>query len=260
MVESLLKQYGYTDEQILKIVSYYSLERYTDEVLVNKTIKKIEKDALESNFAWSRRKVAIRYLYKEDGYKQNLKKAKSIIEGCMKHFGDDACTLSLYGICLFMLKQYDLAYQYVLKSYDILKELKNPECYCGYGYLAYFKLLGYGTKIDIEGAKNLILETVAKEPIYTCSHIAFLYCYFFLDGDSRFSGEHALKMLETNYPFYRYDISRIVFLNQVCKKLKIESEKYNELLNDLNVYTKEELKYYKENIDKDISLPFWKNV
>ena len=43
-----------------------------------------EKEAIKANFAWTRRKLAIRYLYAEDGYKQNLKKARTIIESCLK--------------------------------------------------------------------------------------------------------------------------------------------------------------------------------
>ncbi len=227
---------------------------------LNKIIKKQEKKSLNSKFAWTRRKLAIRYIYKEDGYKQNLKKAKEIIESCLKDFGDDACTLSLYGICLLLSKDYNGAFYNITKSYDILKNISNPECYCAYGYLAYLHLMGYGTPENEDLAKEIILDAMNKEPIYTCSHIAFLYTYFYLKGDERFTYEKTINVLENNYPYYRYDISRIVMLSQVVNKSNIKSDKLNELLEDLNCYTKEDLKYYKKNINKEVSLPHWRNI
>ena len=67
-------------------------------------------------------------------------------------------------------------------------------------------------------------------------------------------------MLEENYPFYRYEISRIVLLSQVINKLKIKSKKLDELLLDMDEYDKNEIKYYNENIYQKASLPYWKNI
>ena len=67
-------------------------------------------------------------------------------------------------------------------------------------------------------------------------------------------------MLEEYYPFYRYEISRIVLLSQVINKLKIKSDKLDVLLLDMDVYDKNEIKYYNENIHKKASLPYWKNI
>lgn len=249
--------HGYlTESEYLDSVCNYT----KDPKELNKVIKKMEKSSLNSKFAWTRRKLAIRYIYKEDGYKQNLKKAKQIIESCLKDFGNDACTLSLYGICLLLMKDYDNAYKYILKSYEILKQISKPECYCAYGYLSYLYLIGYGTEKNEELAKEIILDATAKEPIFTCSHIVSLYVYFYLNGDSRFDGNIARQMLENNYPFYRYDISRLVLLSQVVKKQNYESKKLDELLKDIKYYSKEDLKYYNENINKVVSLPFWRNI
>ena len=43
-------------------------------------------------------------------------------------------------------------------------------------------------------------------------------------------------------------------------KLKIKSDKLDVLLLDMDVYDKNEIKYYNENIHKKASLPYWKNI
>ncbi|MFR7880936.1 MAG: hypothetical protein ACLU5J_05275 [Christensenellales bacterium] len=108
--------------------------------------------------------------------------------------------------------------------------------------------------------KNIILSVINKSGKYTCSHIVYFYAYFYLLNDERFSGEFAKEMLEENYPFYRYEISRIVLLSQVINKLKIKSNKLDELLLDMDEYDKNEIKYYNENIYQKASLPYWKNI
>ena len=227
---------------------------------LNKVLKKKEKESIKSNFAWTRRKLAIRYVYAEDGYKQNLKKARTIIESCLNDFREDPCTLGLYGICLFHQKDESKSFEMIKKSYELIKTIENPECYCAYGYYAYLNLIGKGTKENINLAKEVILEAIEKEPTYTCSHIAYLYAYFYLLGDEKFKADIALNLLENNYPFYRYDISRIVILSQVVKKQKTDSKKLKQLLSEINYFSKNELKYFNENISKEISLPYWKNI
>lgn len=253
----LAYRYGYLSEsEYLDSVCNYTENRKE----LNKVLKKKEKEAIKANFAWTRRKLAIRYLYAEDGYKQNLKKARTIIESCLKDFKEDPCTLSLHGICMHHQKEDLLAYKQIKKSYELIKTIENPECYCSYGYYAYFNIEGFGTTKDINLAKEIILEAIKKEPVYTCSHIAYLYTYFYLTNDEKFNKDVALNLLENNYPYYRYDISRIVLLSQLTKKLNIKSNKLNELLKDINKYSKEEIKYFNENINKEYSLPYWKNI
>lgn len=247
---------GYIDE-----IEYYdSVCNYINSFKINKMIKKNENKALKSESIWSKRKVAIRYIYQENGYRQNLKKGKKIIAKCLTEFGDDPCTLSLYARSLDLLNNKKLAFEYYQKAYHTISKITEPDCDCAYGYYAYAKIKGIATDIDLEEAKNIILKTIEQSGKYTCSHIVYLYAYFYLLNDERFSGEIAKEMLEGNYPFYRYEISRIVLLSQVINKLKRKSDKLTELLQELNQYDKNELRYYNENITKEVSLPYWKNI
>ena len=247
---------GYIDE-----LEYYdSICNYTNSKKMNKIIKKNEKNALQGDSVWSKRKVAIRYIYQENGYHQNLKKGKKIIEQCLNEYGDDSCTLSLYARCLELSNNNQKAFHYYQKAYEKIKKVIEPDCDCAYGYYAYAKISGIGTDVEIDEAKNIILSVINKSGKYTCSHIVYFYAYFYLLNDERFSGEFAKEMLEENYPFYRYEISRIVLLSQVINKLKIKSNKLDELLLDMDEYDKNEIKYYNENIYQKASLPYWKNI
>lgn len=247
---------GYID----KLEYYDSICNYTNSKKMNKIIKKNEKNALQGDSVWSKRKVAIRYIYQENGYHQNLKKGKKIIEQCLNEYGDDSCTLSLYARCLELSNNNQKAFHYYQKAYEKIKKVIEPDCDCAYGYYAYAKISGIGTDVEIDEAKNIILSVINKSGKYTCSHIVYFYAYFYLLNDERFSGEFAKEMLEENYPFYRYEISRIVLLSQVINKLKIKSNKLDELLLDMDEYDKNEIKYYNENIYQKASLPYWKNI
>lgn len=240
---------------------YDSVCNYTKEPSAfNKQIKKLEPINLKSDYVWSRRKTAIRYIYKEDGYKQNLKKAKKIIEECINRFGEEPCTLSLMARCLELLKEYQKAYRYYERAYQKIITKEETDCDCSYGYFAHAKIEGIGTQQDLDIAKEAILKAIEINGTFTTSHIAYYYAYFYLIGDTSFDGNFAKKLLEKNYPFYRYEISRIVLLKQVCQKLNQNSSKLQELLQEINKYSKEDLKYFNENISKDISKPFWRNI
>ena len=247
---------GYLEEQ-----EYYNaICNYTkDPNQYSKEIKKLEKLNHKIKDAWSLRKTAIRYIYKEDGYRQNLNKAYELLLKCKNNL-EDSCTNAILGRALELKKKMNLAFRYYESGYNIIKLEEYPECTCAYGYYAHAYFNGIGCKKDIDIAKSIILEAIKKEPRYTCSHIVYYYAYFFLKGNEEFDGEFAQKLLENNYPFYRHDISRIVLLSQVIKKRNTKSQKLNELLTEISVYSKEDIKYFNENINKDISLPFWRNI
>lgn len=258
-----------------KIIEYYKLSyengfltktefnnaicNYTKEPnSLNKEIKRLEKENLKTKDPFSFRKTAIRYIYKEDGYKQNLNKAYKLLLKCKNDF-DDSCTNSLIARSLELNGKLNLALNYYERGYNIIKN-EYVDCPCSYGYYAHALFNGIGQDKDIEKAKEVILESLIVEPTFTCSHIVYYYAYFYLDGDNRFKEDIAIKLLESNYPYYRYDISRIVILSQVIKKANRTSEKLDELLKTLDKFPKEDLKYYNENINKEKSLPFWRNV
>lgn len=226
----------------------------------SKQIKRLEQLNLKSEYVWSRRKTAIRYIYKEDGYKQNLKKAKKIIEECIEKFGEDPCTISLLARCYELMKDNKKAYELYEKAYQIIRLKDEIDCDCTYGYFAHAYINEIGTNQDLDFAKELILTAIKINGTFTTSHVAYYYAYFYLMGYREFNGEFAKTLLEKNYPFYRYEISRIVLLKQVCQKLNQESQKLQDLLKDIDKYSKEDLKYYNENINEEISKPFWRNV
>lgn len=248
---------GYLDEN-----EYYdSVCNYVEDIKsLDKKIKKLEKKNLASTYVWSRRKTAIRYIFEENGYKQNLKLAKKIIQSCLNEFGTEPCTLTLMGRCLELAKKPNEAFNYYNQAYLDILEKTDIDCDCPYGYYAHAKIEGVGCEVNLDDAKIAIKKAIEINNVFTTSHIAYYYAYFYLLGDDNFDGEFAKKLLETNYPFYRYEISRIVLLSQICKKLNQKSNKLIELLNTLNLFDKKEIKYYNDNINKTISKPYWKNI
>ena len=138
---------------------------------------------------------------------------------------------------------------------------KVIDCDCGYGYYAHALLNGIGCEQNEEEAKLAILDAINRMDKFTCSHVVTYYAYFTLSGDDRFNPNKAIELLEFNYPFYRYDISRVVYLQKVLQKENKKSSKLDSLVSDLDkYYTKEEIKYYKESIIEDIPRPYWKNI
>ena len=266
----LEKDYGEINEYYKKSFEYGYIEEneYLDSICnytkvpneLNKRIKKLEQINLKSEYVWSRRKTAIRYIYKEDGYKQNLKKAKKIIEECIGKFGDDPCTLSLMARCLDLNKDYVNAVRYYEKAYEIINQKEEVECDCTFGYYTHAIVEGLIKNKNLEDAKKSILKAINVSGKFVSSHVACYYAYFYLFGDERFDGNYAKYLLEINYPFYRYDISRIIMLNAVCKKLQVKSSKLNELLMDIDKYPREDIKYFNQNINLDIPKPYWRNI
>ncbi len=121
---------------------------------------------------------------------------------------------------------------------------------------------GIGTSKNADQAKEIILDAIQKSDKLSSSHVVYYYDYFALQNDERFSKEKAYELLTFDYPFYRFDISRVVFLTQICKSLNRTSERLEELEEYLNMpyYNKEELEYYEENKNQIVSLPYWKNI
>ena len=118
-----------------------------------------------------------------------------------------------------------------------------------------------GVKQDVEEAKSIILKAVQKFKKFICSHTAYYYAYFALQGDEKFDISKAYELLSFDYPFVRFDISRIVYLTKLEEKLRIRSKKLNNLLADgKDVYDKKEWKYYRKAITEDCPKPYWRNI
>lgn len=246
----------YYIEYLDSVCDYIENDKY-----INKEIKLYKKVKFRNLPYSSKRKMAIRYLYGENGIKQNLSKALKMLIDCQNESPNDSCDNALLGRCYELLNQNDLAYEQYLKGYNLIKDNCKPHCDCAYGYYAHALINGIGVEKDEELAKQIILDAISKSNKHTTSHVVFYYCYFALQNGERFNKKTALELLSFDYPFYIYDISRIVYLRQVAKSLNMQSEKLNELEKNLNTkYSKNELKYYTENMNTGVPLPYWKNI
>ncbi|MCM1513999.1 MAG: hypothetical protein NC090_03330 [Anaeroplasma bactoclasticum] len=250
-------EYGYLNElEYLDILSDYSvLDRQQKQ-----KIKKYSKRNIASLPRWGKRKMAVRFMYGENGIKQNLKKAQTLLEMEVES-NLSSCVLALLGRDLELMKNEEDAFEFYQKAYQEIAEESHPHCDCAYGYLAHAYLEGKGVTKDIEKAKQIILSAVEKVGTGCCSHTAYYYAYFYLVGDSRFTAKMALALLESNYPFYRYDVSRLVLLKQVVEKSNYKSHKLAEIEHEIiAALDKKEQQYYDAQKDQTSSLPYWKNV
>lgn len=250
-------EYGYLNElEYLDIISDYSLlDKHQ-----RKKIKKYSKVKIASLPRWAKRKMAVRFMYGENGIKQNLKKAQQLLE-MEAQDNMSSCVLALLGRNLELMKNEKEAFVFYQKAYQQIVDEDHPNCDCAYGYLAHAYLEGKGVQQDIEVAKQIILSAVEKVGTGCCSHTAYYYAYFYLSGDERFTTEMAMALLESNYPFYRYDVSRAVLLKQVSTKSGYKSQKLEEIESEIIVaLPKQELRYYLTQKNQTSSLPYWKNV
>ncbi len=209
----------------------------------------------------SKRKMAVRFLYGENGIKRNLEFAKSLLDNCIEVSNNDSCDIALLGRYYEFIGDYKNAYKFYKDAYEEIKDFKRPLCDCASGYYAHSLINGIGTEKNIELAKEIILDAIEKSDKLTTAHIVYYYTYFSLQEDARFSKEKAFDLLNFDYPFSAFDISRITILSQLCKDLNIDSEKLKELLINFDInYDKNEKKYYKKNVIEKYSLPYWKNI
>ena len=237
----------------------------SDYVLDTKNLQKIIKKYITPNFHklkyTSKRKMAVRYLYGEMGFKQNIKRAYQLIRLCIEENGNDPCDESLLGRCYEFMNKEQLAYEAYQRAYQQIKDEVYPECDCAYGYYAHALIQGIGVSKDIEEGKKIILDAIQKSDKFASAHIIYYYSYFALQNDERFSKEKAYELLTFDYPFYRFDITRITILTQLCNALHMDSEKCRQLEQTLKYsFHKEELKYYYQNRNLKNSLPYWKNI
>lgn len=226
--------------------------------LAKKHHKELVNESLDS--VWDIRRMGIRYLFGEFGFKQNLNIAYKYLHDAYTKEPTEPCILTIYGRCLELLGKCDEAFAIYQKAYDFYKESIHITCNCACGYLAYAYLKGIGTSVDLNKAKELILEGINKDGTLSSSIVIYLYSYLSLLGEDGFSLNKALECLSSNFPFDRYDIVRFMYINKILQKLGQDVRfKDVDLKNCLNNQVKDYKKYYKENKDKDIIFPYYKN-
>ena len=247
----------------LSKLEYYGI--YCDYAPVNNKMKKYIKSQygkrLKENPTWVKQKMAVRLLYGENGFKQNLKKSRRILDSCIEDQNDDSCVFSLLARNYELTNQFKDAFTIYKSAYELVTMEKPFTCDCSYGYYAHALINGIGCEVNEELAKKVILESIDQRKSGQCSHTIYYYTYFALKKEEGFDLEVALEHLKHNYSFYRYEISRIAYLQKVAKLLNIELPLINELIEDgKKQYSKKELEYLNKCQSLEIIKPFWKDI
>lgn len=225
-----------------------------------KKLKKYQKKDFHPSDIWLLRKLGIMYLYGEDGFKQMPNFAESILEYCNNIVTEEACMKTALGRAHELNHSSMAAFKCYEEAYQAELAEALPVCNCANGYLAHAYINGIGTNVDEEKAKKLILEGISFLKEKSSNIVIYLYAYFALKGDKRFSLSTALSYLETKYPFYRYEISRAIMINIIRKKLSLSTKNSQEYIKlCLKQGNKTVKKYYNENKNKDLIYPLFNN-
>ena len=225
---------------------------------LEKMILKHQSDPLNTLDPWSKRKIGVRYLYGDDGYKQNFDKAIQYLTIADNELSDKACMKSTMGKYYEFTGDYNLAFNAYEKAYDIyVNDLFNP-CNCSVGYLAHAYYNGIGVEKNVDYAKELVLSGINKLGINCSNSVIYLYAYFALKGEKDFDLNQAAKLLSSTHTFDRYEISKFVMLRQIYLKLGKNTKDVDLYIKRcLKFASKSATKYYKENIKKEVSYPYF---
>lgn len=222
-------------------------------------------DSYNSLSPYSIRKMGQRYLYGECGFKVNYHFAKEYIKKAFQLLPKTPCAVTLLGRYYEFTNDVNNAINYYQHAYKLYQEEVDPICNCACGYLAHCYFTGYGVKKDIAKAKEIIKDAVNNSGKKSSNIVIYLYAYFALNDEEDFKLDVALDLLDGNtYSFRRYEISKLIILKQVKEKLYNKDLSHDKLLNDefklcLKHNDKEVKKYYKENVNKKISYPYFKD-
>lgn len=222
-----------------------------------KLIMKHQNDPIEELDAWSKRRKGIRYLYGEEGYKQDFDKASKYLSQAFKELEDKACMGSTMGKFYELKQDYKLAFEHYEKSFALYsKQLYNP-CNCSVGYLAHCYYKGIGVEQNISKAKSLILDGINKMGKNSSNSVIYLYAHFALKGFEDFDLSKAKELLSSTHTFDRYEISKFIMLKQLNKRLNIEDKSIDlSIKRCLKFATKDGKNYYKNNINESIPYPY----
>ncbi|MBQ8293443.1 MAG: hypothetical protein IJX78_06580 [Bacilli bacterium] len=202
-------------------------------------------------------KLASRYLYGMYGAKPNLDKAIKYAKGCYELLSNDCCMAILYGRCLEIARRYKEAFEVYKKANEQTKQAFRPLCQCSYGYLAHAYIKGIGTEIDIEQAKELILEGISQYQEKTDGSVLAIYAYFALKEEKGFSKEKAIEYLSKDSSFALYDVSRYKLL------MMLDKDNQKKWQNMLNISLKYDaimaVNHYKKHKDDEVYYPFLNN-
>lgn len=260
------EQVEYYHEAYLR--NYIDEIEYLDEIAglvddpskLTKLILKHQSDKIEDLDAWSKRKIGIRYLYGENGYKQDFDKAKVYLELAFKELEDKACMCSTMGKFYEFKKDFNNAFKHYNEAFKIYNNQPFNPCNCSVGYLAHCYYKGIGVEQDITKAKDLVLSGIQSMGKNASNSVIYLYAYFALNGEKDFDLALAKELLSSTHTFDRYEISKFVMLKQINKKLNINDKDLDLMIKRcLKFITKEAKLYYKENIKQEVSYPYFRD-
>lgn len=206
---------------------------------------------------WAKRRKGIRYLYGEEGYKQDFDKAYKYLTLAYKELEDKTCMCSTMGKFYEFKKDFTKAFNHYNQAFTIYsKENYNP-CNCSVGYLAHCYYKGIGVNQDITKAKELIQSGITKMGKNSSNSVIYLYAHFALMGYDGFDLLTAKELLSSTHTFDRYEISRLIMIKQINAKLKIYDKSIDLLIKkSLKYASKDAVAYYKKNIKEKVSYPY----
>ena len=257
------EQVDYYYEAYLR--GYIDEIEYLDEVAglvsdpskLTKAILQHQSDKLESLDSWSKRKIGIRYLYGENGYKQDFEKAKIYLELAFKELEDKACMCSTMGKFYEFKQDFNNAFKHYNEAFKIYNNQPYNPCNCSVGYLAHCYYKGIGVEQDIVKAKDFILSGIYAMGKNSSNSVIYLYAYFALKGFEDFDLKLAKELLSSTHTFDRYEVSKYVMLNQINRKLNVKDKELEITTKRcLKYLTVEAKKYYKDNIKLEVSYPY----
>lgn len=250
------------------IRGYIDESEYLDEVAglvedptkLTKLILKHQSDKIENLDPWTKRKIGIRYLYGENGYKQDFDQAKIYLDLAFKELEDKSCMCSTMGKFYEFKQDFNNAFKHYNEAFKIYNNQPFNPCNCSIGYLAHCYYKGIGVEKDINKAKDLVLSGIYSMGKNASNSVIYLYAYFALNGEKDFDLTLAKELLSSTHTFDRYEISKFVMLKQINKKLNINDKDLDLMIKRcLKFITKEAKLYYKENIKQEVSYPYFRD-
>ncbi len=220
---------------------------------VDMLLKKEKKIRLEDFPLWNRKTIGTFYLFGLHGFPKDYSKAKLWIESTYKECSEDPCAIAVMGRYYEVVGEESKAFELYKRAYERSLEVFPLSCNCSQAYYAHALLRGIGTNINVEQSKKIILHAIQNFKCQVNNTTIYLYTYFALNNDARFSLSTAKEMLEQTNPFSRYEITRAMMLKCVMKKLGLETGSINTLIKLCVKYgSKNAKQFYKENQNKDI--------
>lgn len=249
-------EFGYLDTSnyIFDIVSLVKNPKH-----YNLVFNKIIKNDLSYLKPYHIRKMIIKMAYGLNCSKINYLKAMEYIREQESEKYELSCLYGLKGRMYELIendnkqafKNYQMAYETFLND-------KSPDkCTCAVAYMAHAYLCGIGIEQDLDKAIKLITDAINEYHDDANGNIIYLYAYLYLTDKITADYHEVLRLLRLNKSFNRYEISREVLIEQVCKKVgitnKFSVEGVKKALKYDSILAK---KYHKKAIKSKYYYPF----